>query len=165
MRHAQATSAPPAGGDRERPLSDQGRGEALAAGRMLAELGVRLDLALVSDARRTRQTWDGVAEGLAEGASAATLEIEPGLYNAGSDILRRHVEDAEARCDTLILIVHNPGVHQLAFDLLMESAASEAVLDRVRAGFAPGTAILFQVDAAGRCTYDGLIPPQGAARP
>lgn len=165
MRHAQAASAAPAGGDRERPLSPQGRAEALAAGRALAARGVRPDLAIVSAARRTRETWAAVAEGLGIAADAPKLEAEAALYNAGADVLRRHVEGAEERCEALLLIAHNPGVHQLAFDLLTEAAASEAVLDRVRTGFAPGMAVLFQVDAAGRCTYDGMILPDGAARP
>lgn len=164
MRHAQAASAVPAGGDRERSLSPRGHAEALAAGRTLAARGIRPDLAIVSAARRTRDTWTGVAEGLGIEADMPGLEVEAALYNAGADVLRRHVQGAEERCETLILIAHNPGVHQLAFDLLTEAAASEAVLDRVRAGFAPGTAVLFQVDAAGRCTYDGMILPDEAAR-
>lgn len=164
MRHAQAAGAPPAGGDRERPLSTQGRAEALAVGRVLGERGVRPDLAMVSAARRTRETWEGVAEGLGSDPTPDWLEVNAALYNAGADVLRRHVEAVEERCEVLILIAHNPGVHQLAFDLLTEAAASETVLDRVRSGFAPGTAMLFKVDVAGRCTYDGVILPDEAVR-
>src|SRR5690554_1622388 len=109
MRHAQAASAVPAGGDRERSLSPRGHAEALAAGRTLAARGIRPDLAIVSAARRTRDTWTGVAEGLGIEADMPGLEVEAALYNAGADVLRRHVQGAEERWETLILIAHNPG--------------------------------------------------------
>lgn len=165
MRHAQAEVAAPAGGDRERALSPAGRAQAAAMGAALKARGAALDLAIVSAARRTHQTWEGVAEGLGIGAAPPWLEVEPVLYNAGAAILRQHVEGAEDRCEGLILIGHNPGVHQLAFELLSEGGASDQILDRMRAGFAPATAAVFQVDAAGRCTYDGVLTPDEAARP
>lgn len=164
MRHAQAVGAAPAGGDRERALSAAGRGEALRTGQALKARGVTPDLAMVSAARRTRETWTGVAEGLALDPEPSWLEIDPALYNADARLLRGQVESAEDRCETLILIAHNPGIHQLAFQLLSDGGASDQLLDRVRTGFAPATAALFQVDAAGRCTYDGILLPDEAKR-
>ena len=58
MRHAQAEASAPSGGDEARPLSAAGRAEALLMGRALAERGLKPDLALVSTAVRTRQTWE-----------------------------------------------------------------------------------------------------------
>ena len=88
------------------------------------------------------------------------------VETASEDVrVRTHVEGAEDRCDTLVLIAHNPGVHQLAFELLSEGGASEQILDRVRIGFAPATAAVFLVDASGRCTYDGILTPDAAGRP
>jgi len=164
MRHAQAVGAAPAGGDRERALSAAGRAEALRTGQALKARGVTPDLAMVSAARRTRETWTGVAEGLALDPEPSWLEIDPALYNADARLLRGQVESAEDRCETLILIAHNPGIHQLAFELLSDGGASDQLLDRVRTGFAPATAALFQVDAAGRCTYDGILLPDEAKR-
>ena len=162
MRHAQAQASSPSGGDRERALSPAGRAQAIAIGQALRARGVTPDLAIVSAARRTRETWAGLAEGLETDAEPESLVVEAALYNANAMTLRRHVEGAEDRCDTLVLIAHNPGVHQLAFELLSEGGASEQILDRVRIGFAPATAAAFLVDAAGRCTYDGILTPDGA---
>lgn len=164
MRHAQAVGAAPAGGDRERALSPAGRAEALRIGQALKARGVRPDLAMVSAARRTRETWTGVAEGLTLDPEPSWLEVDPALYNADARFLRGQVESAENRCETLILIAHNPGIHQLAFELLSDGGASDQILDRVRTGFAPATAAVFQVDAAGRCTYDGILLPDEAKR-
>ena len=53
MRHAEAETAAPSGGDEARPLSATGRAEAEGMARALAERGLRPDLALVSGAVRT----------------------------------------------------------------------------------------------------------------
>jgi len=105
-----------------------------------------------------------VAEGLTLDPEPSWLEVDPALYNADARVLRGQVESAENRCETLILIAHNPGIHQLAFELLSDGGASDQILDRVRTGFAPATAAVFQVDAAGRCTYDGILLPDEAKR-
>lgn len=156
MRHADAErSAPDGGGDRERPLSAHGRADARAMGRSLAARGLKPDMALVSDARRTRQTWDEVHEALGD----VDLRVTPALYNAASDTLRRAVEAAEDEAGCLLVLAHNPGVHQLAVEYLIESAASPGVLDKMGAGFPTGAAAIFSVDPAGRCAYEGFLTP------
>ena len=61
MRHAKAEQVGPS--DFERALSGRGVADAVAGGGWLAELGISPDLALVSAALRTRQTWEAVADG------------------------------------------------------------------------------------------------------
>lgn len=157
MRHAQAEPAAPAGGDEARALSARGRNEAAAMGQALAERGLKPDLALVSVATRTRQTWDAMHDHLGD-VEVRTL---PGLYNAPAEAIRRLVEGSEEEAGCLLIVAHNPGVHVLAVDYLTESAASPAVLDRLAGGFAPGAAAVFAVDAAGRCAYEGFLTPRG----
>src|SRR5690606_1895601 len=124
MRHAKAEASAP-GGDVDRALSERGRRDAAAMGRALAERGLKPDVALVSGARRTRDTWDAVSDFFGD----VDMTVSNGLYNASADVLRRAVEAAEDEAGCLLLIAHNPGVHQLAVDYLIESAASPAVLD------------------------------------
>lgn len=161
MRHAQAEASAPAGGDEARPLSAVGRNEALLMGRALAERGLKPDLALVSSAVRTRQTWDQMHDAFGD----VEVRDEPRLYNAPSETLRRFVEDSEDEAGCLLVLAHNPGVHVLAAEYLSESAASPAILDRLAGGFPTGAAALFTVDVAGRCTYEGFLTPRslGAA--
>lgn len=154
MRHARAEPGA-AGGDRARPLSAEGLHDARRMGRALAERGFRPDLALVSDARRTRQTWDQVHEAMGD----VEVRIESALYNASPDTLRHAVEAAEDHAGCLLVLAHNPGVHLLALDYLIESAASPALQERL-AGFAPGAAAVFTIDAAGRPTYEGFLTPE-----
>ncbi len=61
MRHAEAAVETGAG-DHARPLTHRGQSEALRAGEALAEVGCP-EFALVSDSRRTRQTFESFRSG------------------------------------------------------------------------------------------------------
>jgi len=86
-------------------------------------------------------------------------------YNAPSDVIRRFVEASEDEAGCLLILAHNPGVHVLAAEYLIESAASPAVVDKLSAGFPTGAAALFSVDVAGRCTYEGFLTPRSLGAP
>ena len=43
---------------------------------------------------------------------------------------------------------------------MVEGAASPSILDRMGGGFPPGSAAIFTVDVAGRCTFEGYIQPR-----
>lgn len=156
MRHAEAERASGSGRDRDRALSTRGRADAAGMGRALAARGLRPDLALVSPATRTRQTWELVHDALGD----VQVRDDDALYNGSADTLRRFVEAAEDDAGCLLVVAHNPGVHLLAVEYLVESAASPAVLDRMSGGFPPGAAAVFAVDAAGRCVFEGFLQPR-----
>lgn len=156
MRHAKTERLAESGLDRDRALTPRGLDDAALMGRILAEKGLRPDLALVSAATRTRQTWDTMHEPLGD----VEVRIEPRLYDATTDIIRRFVEDAEDKAGCLLIVAHNPGVQLLALEYLTESAASPSILDRMAGGFPTGAAAVFEVDVAGRCVYDGFLTPK-----
>lgn len=157
MRHAQAEiTTPGGGGDVARSLSPAGQSEAAVMGRALAERGLKPDLALVSSATRTRETWEVMQDAFGD----VEVRTETALYNAPTDLLRRFVEASEDQAGCLMILAHNPGVHLLALEYLTESAASPALLDRLSGGFPTAAAALFTVDAAGRCTYEGFLTPR-----
>jgi phosphohistidine phosphatase len=156
MRHAEAEPAAGSGRDRDRVLSGRGRKDAAAMARALAGRGMRPDLALVSPAARTRQTWELLHDAFGD---VQVREDEP-LYNGGPETLRRCIEAVEDEAGCLMVVAHNPGIHLLAVDYLVEGAASPAVLDRMSGGFPPGAAAIFSVDVAGRCSFEGFIQPR-----
>lgn len=156
MRHAKTERTADSGLDRDRALTERGRLDATLMGTVLAEKGLRPDLALVSSAVRTRQTWDALHDALGD----VEVRIEPRLYDASPDTIRRLVQDAEDQTGCLLVLGHNPGVQLLALEYLAESAASPSVMDRMAGGFATGAAAIFEVDVAGRCVYDGFLTPK-----
>jgi phosphohistidine phosphatase len=158
MRHAEAERAAGSGHDRDRALSARGRRDAAAMGRALAARGMRPDLAIVSPAARTRQTWDLLHDAFGD----VQVREDESLYNGGSETLRRFVEAGEDEAGCLMVVAHNPGIHLLAVEYLVESAASPAVLDRMSGGFPPGATAIFAVDAAGRCVFEGFLQPRDA---
>lgn len=159
MRHADAERAAASGRDRDRALSTRGRADAALMGRALARRGFRPDLALVSPATRTRETWDLVHDSFGD---VQIRQDEP-LYNGSADVLRAFVEDAEDGAGCLMVVAHNPGVHLLAVEYLIEGAASPSVLDRMSGGFPTGAAAVFAVDIAGRLTFEGFLQPADLA--
>jgi phosphohistidine phosphatase len=100
--------------DRHRPLAGRGRRQAPEAGRWLSVGVGRVDLAVVSPARRARETWELVA---AELAAPPPVRVEDRVYAASAgeplDVVRGLPDDA----DTVVLVGHNPGLEDLVATL------------------------------------------------
>jgi phosphohistidine phosphatase len=100
--------------DRDRPLAKRGRRDAPRIGRWLREHGYQPDVVVVSDATRTRQTWDLVA---AELGGSPAVRFEPRAYAASALSLLYLVQELPDRYRTALLIAHNPGLSDLAASL------------------------------------------------
>lgn len=112
LRHAK--SARPDGvADIDRPLATRGREASPRMGAYLAAEGLAPDLALVSSARRTRETWELAGPPL----GAVPMRVEPRIYEAPSGRLLTVVQEVEAPVRTLLLVGHNPGFEDLARQL------------------------------------------------
>jgi phosphohistidine phosphatase len=116
LRHASAANEPGMA-DVERPLTPLGRKEATKAGRELAAL--RPEHVLCSPALRTRQTWQQVS---AELSIQPKVDYEPALYLASMETLRELIWQTADDVGTVLLIGHNPAVHELAWTLLGDQA-------------------------------------------
>src|ERR1700761_8206979 len=112
LRHGKAEPASP-GGDFERGLTERGRSEAALAGRVLAEAGYAPDLALVSTARRAMETW----QALQTWFPGARAQASRGLYHAEPGALAEAIAAAADAATTLMVVGHNPGLHELALVL------------------------------------------------
>jgi len=105
MRHAK--SAYPLGvADHDRPLSARGIKNAGVAAAWFADHEVSVDIAFVSTAARTRQTWD-----ILSAEVRCAVEFRPELYLAPATTIQSLVEDTAG--DVLVL-AHNPGIHEAA---------------------------------------------------
>jgi phosphohistidine phosphatase len=113
LRHAKS-SAKEDVDDHERPLSRRGRAAARHVGEHLpAKLGA-VDLVLCSDARRTRETLDVV---IAEFSPRPRIMLEEELYLASAERLTKRLRRLAAHDTNVLLIGHNPGLHELAVAL------------------------------------------------
>ncbi len=107
--------------DHERPLNRRGREAARRVGRALPAAVGTLDLVLCSSARRTRETLELI---VAELAVRPQSVIEDELYEASKDELIDRLRRLAEEIGNVLLIGHNPGLHDLAI----------AIADTNRAG-------------------------------
>jgi len=113
LRHAKS-AAKEKMEDRERPLSRRGRETARRIARHLpAKLGA-IDLVLCSSARRTRETMELV---LPELTPRPRVVIEEGLYLAPHQDLAARLRRLDPTDANVLMIGHNPGLHELAVAL------------------------------------------------
>ena len=124
IRHAKAVREAP-DGDHARPLETRGRNDAEAVGTWLQQIGVQIDAVLCSDARRTRETYQVIAD--AVGAPKVTDPMA--LYHASTEMLERAVITALSEgARSIVLVGHNPGVggfaHSLAAAAISPTPAS-----------------------------------------
>jgi len=113
MRHAKSSWADPGQRDFDRPLNARGVRSAPLLGAWLRERGHVPDAALVSTARRTRETWAGL------GLDDVPAEFVDEIYEAAPATLLGLVRRAPD-VGTVILIGHQPGIGAAADGLLAE---------------------------------------------
>jgi phosphohistidine phosphatase len=118
LRHAKSTTKEDAE-DHERPLNRRGREAARRLGQHLPAIIGPLDIVLCSSALRTRETLDIV---IAEFSSRPRSSIEGELYLAGQERLLDRLRRLEDRDVNVLLIGHNPGLHELAIELAERSS-------------------------------------------
>jgi phosphohistidine phosphatase len=122
LRHAKTEKAEPGMRDDERRLNERGQTDAPLIGAYMARHALIPDRVLVSTAERTRETWRRLAEAL---PARPRVSYEERLYNAGSETILALAKQVEPPARTLLIIGHNPGLHDLA-RLLIASGDVEA---------------------------------------
>ncbi len=115
FRHAKAVREHEAPSDRQRGLTARGHRDAGAAGAAITDAGLKPDFAMISDARRTRET---AADAL---AAIAPLDarVTPALYLAAPEAIWAAAMEAPA--EVVVVIGHNPGMHALVAHLVEAS--------------------------------------------
>jgi phosphohistidine phosphatase len=111
LRHAKAVAAEPGMADRDRGLSPRGRNDALKIGSYMARHALLPEHALVSSARRTRDTWESARGAFPRPCPADYLDK---LYDARPEDILNAVREVEGTSHSLLVIGHNPGLHEVA---------------------------------------------------
>jgi phosphohistidine phosphatase len=153
LRHGKAESVAATGGDFERGLTERGRSDAALMGRVLADAGMAPDLALVSAARRTRETWTEAAPAF----PAARCEISRTLYLASCEQLAQLVDGVAEAVTSLMIVGHNPGLHEFALSLLGRAALDQNPL---AGAFPTAAAAVFRMDGAGGPRFERFFMPR-----
>ena len=125
------------GGCRER-----GHADAAAAGRWLAARGGEPELALVSAAVRTQETWESLAEGAGWDLDAELVE---GLYTAGTQTALDLLREVDDGITSVIIVGHNPTMASLAA-VLDDGDGDEEAGNELALGYPTSAVTVFEYD-------------------
>lgn len=110
MRHGKSSWKDRSLDDHDRPLNRRGREAALAMARWLEARGLRPEIVLCSSSRRTCETLELMREAVHEPTES---RIHPDLYEAAPATLLGALRRLPERCDTVLLIGHQPELGEL----------------------------------------------------
>lgn len=139
FRHGKAERSAASGEDFDRALTERGRDDAEAMGRLLAVSGAAPTLALVSSSVRAVQTFEAARAAFPN----AAVKTSQGLYLSSADYMLRAAK-AETAAETVMIVAHNPGVHDLSLRLAQEGGAPAAELARLEEGFPTSAITIFR---------------------
>jgi len=115
FRHAKAERAEPGESDRARVLNDRGRKDAGRIGAYIASHSLTPDRVVVSPSARTQETWKYAAAAFRPCPAAQSVEH---LYDATAQAIVDVIKATPATAHSLLLIGHNPGLHEAALLLI-----------------------------------------------
>lgn len=147
LRHAKAVQWYPGVEDFRRALRDVGREHAARVAEWICEHQYLPDEVLCSPSQRTRETLSPLMALRPELESCTSFV--PQIYGASTRTLTTLLDRSFAEHDRVLIIGHNPGFEQLAFDVIAPSARRS--FDRLPTG----TLLLVEFDAGW---------PEGAGR-
>jgi phosphohistidine phosphatase len=125
-----------------------------------------IELVLCSTARRTRETWDGVRNGL---RAAHDVRFVPEVYEATADDLLDVLHQVDDRYTSVLLIGHNPGMEELAGGLAADG--KRKALARLGNGFPTGALATLSFDVAwaelerGAARLERYVRPKDLSKP
>jgi phosphohistidine phosphatase len=115
FRHAKAERSEPGMEDQARVLIERGRKDAARIGAYMAGHALVPDRVVMSPSARTQETWKFAATALRPTPAAQSVER---LYDASPHAILAVIKDAPAAAHTLMVIGHNPGLHEIALMLI-----------------------------------------------
>ncbi len=128
LRHAKADMGSATQDDHDRALNERGQQAATSLGNYLSKRKTIFDYVLCSTARRTRETLEYLhVEPL------PPVDFSEKLYLASPNEMLGVIAQIPAQVNHLLVIGHNPGIHQLC--LTLSHRGDEALIDTMALKF------------------------------
>lgn len=143
LRHAKSSWDERDTPDHERPLNRRGLLAAAAMRAAMEGLGLAPDVVLVSTSRRTLQTL----EALEPWAETPLVDRLDSLYLAPASMILKAVQAVGPTTRSLLVVGHNPGLHDLAMTMVGAHAAAfdNPDIRRLAEGFPSGALAEFTI--------------------
>jgi len=141
LRHAKSSRDDPGLADRDRPLAPRGRRASKRIARYVRQSGIAPELVLCSPSVRTRETLEAVRAALGD----PEVNFVPELYSASGSALLGAVGKVEPTVGSLLVVGHNPGLHELAVRLT--GSGDELLRARLREQLPTGALVTLVFEA------------------
>lgn len=153
LRHAKSSWDDRDLSDHARPLNPRGKQAATAIRRAMSDLGLAPDLVLVSTARRTQETL----EALEPWDETPLVEPMDSLYLAPAGTLLTAVQEVKETVRSVLVVGHNPGMHEFAMMLVGAHAMTmgNAEMRRLAEGYPSGALAEFTVPGPWHALAEG----------
>lgn len=142
LRHAKSSWDDPSLADIQRPLAKRGRKAMAAMRAAIFERGFMPEVALVSTAQRTRETFDA----LLPWPKPPRVEYLEALYHASPETMLPLLRGFDPGVASVMLVGHNPGLMDLAIRLA--GADGGVLARRVAEKFPTGALAVFDLPGA-----------------
>lgn len=151
LRHAKSAWTETGMDDRDRPLTPRGQRAAQAMGQVMLDRGLLPDLVLCSPAKRARETWALVAEGL---KTAPKMLVDEAIYDFGNGgRIAKAVAQRGGDAATVLIVGHNPSLERLANRLAKTGA--HKLRDRLEKKFPTAALTVIDFDIEDWAALDG----------
>jgi phosphohistidine phosphatase len=118
LRHAKTENDAPSGRDQDRRLDNRGRTDAAEIGGWIGRHPPFPDSVLVSPAVRAHQTWEIAWEAMKGSVPQPRVELVSELYGADPSQLLQIIHGTSTTDPRRLMVIgHNPGMHELALIL------------------------------------------------
>jgi len=141
IRHAKAEAPSDTTGDRDRPLTLEGRTSATQLGVTLKEAGLIPDVVLVSSALRTQQTWKLMHPALA----TSDVRFEDELYETNVAGVRELLVALDGEPGIVAVIGHEPTMSATAAHFAGPDSDTPS-MQRIAQGLPTGNAVTLTFD-------------------
>ena len=162
LRHAKSSWDDPALDDRDRPLAPRGKRAAERIGRYMRDNEIRPALVLCSPARRAQDTLAIVRPGLGVDIEVST---DDAIYTFDADDLLERLQSVPSSVDSVMVVGHNPALHDLAS--LLAGEGDRAALSQLRVKFPTGALAMLDLGGtewsrlgAGQAHLTALVLPR-----
>lgn len=142
FRHAKSSWEDVCARDFDRQLNNRGRKGAALMGRHIRDHGVAWQTILASPATRVRETLDAASAGAGR---KIPITWNDRIYLAGVPTLMDILRSVEGDPEAVLLCGHNPGLQELVFELVPDSA-DNPLLDRVATKFPTAAFAVIELD-------------------
>ena len=143
-RHATAMPQGQVQPDHDRTLSDRGQQEAARQWRLLKDSRYFPDYALCSSAVRTQQTLRTTLQAT---DSTITCRTSQALYLASPGDIFREINEVNEHVQNLMVVGHNPSMHQLCLLLAGKHVENDEKLSRISFAYPPATISIFEIES------------------